>query len=50
MRQSAGLVNWEKNNTPGRRAVDAIKARNALAEFFMSEGGRLQWINDLVCV
>ena len=50
LRQSAGLVNWEKNNTPGRRPVDAIKARNALAEFFMSEGGRLQWINDLVCV
>ena len=50
LRQSAGLVNWEKNNTPGRRPVDAIKARNALAEFFMLEGGRLQWINDLVCV
>lgn len=49
-RHLAGLVNWEKNSTPGRRPVDAIKARDALADFFMSEKGRLQWLNDLVCV
>ena len=49
-RHVPGLANWEKNNTPGRRQTDATQARDILAEFFMSEGGRLQWLNDLVCV
>lgn len=47
---SNALLDWERIEHPGRRSDKAINAREAFADYFMSDQGRVDWVNELVCI